>query len=144
MSVGRSSTHYKKRLQGYQQTIDDLTEKLNSKLLSRKDKKMIQGSQKQSTKAISTKKNESEGQKTRSSVRKRKATEVENEKGENERNGDVTAPCKNSAELPERRLRMTSSECEEDSASDNEKTPVPYFEIIKQSIKLPGWNKTTR
>jgi hypothetical protein len=150
-----NSTHSKRRLNGYQKSIDLLIEKFYCKDLSNKD----QAFQKQSTKEISTNTNESESRKTtsgrrsspRSSGRKRKITEVESEKGKNVPECDATYRKKkvSSSEesvLPQSNKALTTERelSEEDTESDDEKTHVPYFDILKNSLKLPGWNKTTR
>lgn len=143
----------KTRLQGYQQTIDELTAKLYSEVLGKKDRASL----KKSAKQISTQTNESESEKTfrsspRSSGKKRKITEIENEKsGENIRELDVTP--RTSKESSQKLAVLDKSNkavtiepqlSEEDSESDGEKTAVPYFDLLKQSLSLPGWNKTTR
>ena len=118
-----------------------------------------QASQKQSTKESSTNTNESESRTTTSercssprySGRKRKITVVENEKDEKVRECDAksrkrkTSPSEESV-LPQSKEAVTTERqlSEGDTESDDEKTPVPYFDILKNSLKLPGWNKTTR
>lgn len=145
-----NSTHSKRRLNGYQKSIDDLIEKFYSKALGNRDR----ASQKQSTntcKSESRKSTLGRRSSPRSSGRKRKITEVESEKGENVRECDATSRMKKTSSseesvLPRSKKAVTTERqlSEEDTESDDEKIHVPYFDILKKSLKLPGWNKTTR
>ena len=81
----------------------------------------------------------------------RKIQKIVPQKGENVRECDATSRMKKTSSseesvLPQSKKAVTTERqlSEEDTESDDEKIHVPYFDILKKSLKLPGWNKTTR